>query len=83
MTSFEEASTLKKITSEGNVILLNGIIGQTEKEIYNIFKSKIIPVINSLNELKEFYKYSKKFNVNHKLTLSLRHWDKQNWNRSA
>ena len=69
LTSFEEASTLKKITSEGNVILLNGIIGQTEKEIYNIFKSKIIPVINSLNELKEFYKYSKKFNVNHKLTL--------------
>ena len=69
LTSFEEASTLKKITSEGNVILLNGIIGQTEKEIYYIFKSKIIPVINSLNELKEFYKYSKKFNVNHKLTL--------------
>ena len=69
LTSFEEAFALKKITSKGNVILLNGIIGQSEKEIYDIFKSKIIPVINSLNELKKFYKYSKKFNINHKITL--------------
>ena len=69
LTSFEEAFALKKITSKGNVILLNGIIGQSEKEIYDIFKSKIIPVINSFNELKKFYKFSKKFNINQKITL--------------
>ena len=44
LTSFEEAFALKKITSKGNVILLNGIIGQSEKKMYDIFKSKIINV---------------------------------------
>ncbi len=69
LTSYEEAIALKKITSKGNVILLNGLIGKSEKEIFNIFKNNIIPVINSLNEIKTFYTFSKKLNINHKLTL--------------
>ena len=48
LTSFEEALALKKITSKGNVILLNGIIGQSEKKIYDIFKSKISCLISIL-----------------------------------
>ena len=69
LTSYEEAITLKKITSKGNVFLLNGLIGQSEIEISNIFKYNIIPVINSLSELKIFYKFLRKLKVNHKLTL--------------
>ena len=69
LTSYEEAVALKKITSEGNVFLLNGLIGQSEIEILNIFKLNIIPVINSLSELKTFYKFSRKFTIKHKLTL--------------
>ena len=49
--------------------MLNGLIGKSEKEIFNIFKNNIIPVINSLNEIKTFYTFSKKLNINHKLTL--------------
>lgn len=69
LTSYEEAFALKKLIVKGNIFLLNGLIGQTESKIFNIFKYKIIPVINSFDELKTFYKFSKKFNISHKLTL--------------
>ena len=69
LTNYEEALALKKVTSKGNVILLNGIIGKSEREISNIFKKNIIPVINSFGEILKFYKFIKKFKVNHKVTL--------------
>ena len=41
LTSFEEAIRSKKITSKGNVILLNGIIGQSEKKFTIFLKVKL------------------------------------------
>ena len=40
VTSYEEAIALKKINATGNIIVLNGIIGLSNKEILNILKKK-------------------------------------------
>tara|TARA_B100001057_G_scaffold276101_1_gene276376 strand:- start:874 stop:1977 length:1104 start_codon:yes stop_codon:yes gene_type:complete len=69
LTSYEESIALFKLSARSNIILLNGIINLNSENIKNIFKKKIIPVINSFKELKKFHKIAKKFNSNHKITL--------------
>ena len=53
LATLEEAITIRKINSKGNVYVLNGL----ENNKLDIFKkNKIIPILTSLEELKQFIK---------------------------
>ncbi len=59
LTNLGESLKVRKECNKSNIILLNGLINLTENEIKKIFHNKIIPTINSLDELKKFYELSK------------------------
>ena len=63
LATLEEAITIRKINSKGNVYVLNGL----ENNNLDIFKKyKIIPILISLEELKQFIKskfYKTKFQI--------------------
>ncbi len=69
LNSLEETLKVRSKTSNSNIILLNGIINLSQKQIHKVLKNKIIPVINSFKEILDFYKVSKKFNLLHKVAL--------------
>ena len=69
VTSYEESIALYKLSKRSNIFLLNGIINLSNDNIKNIFKKKIVPVINSYIELKKFNSIAKKLDSNHKVAL--------------
>ncbi len=69
LTNLGESLKVRKECSKSNIILLNGLINLKENEIKKIFENKIIPTINSLDELKKFYELSKSQTPIPKVTL--------------
>ncbi len=69
LNSLEECLRVRSKTSNSNIILLNGIINLSQKQIFKIYKNKIIPVINSFKEIHKLYKVSEKFNLSYKVAL--------------
>ena len=69
LTNLDESLKVRKECSKSNIILLNGLINLKENEINQVFYNKIIPTINSLDELKKFYELSKSLNPIPKVTL--------------
>ena len=71
LTSLEESLAVRDESKNSNIILLNGIINLNENEIKKMLNFRIIPVINSLLELKKFYK---NYNESNEETIAL-HFD--------
>ena len=69
LTNLEESLKVRNQCSKSNIILLNGLINLEKNEIRKIFHKKIIPTINSLDELKKFNEISKNFSPRPKITL--------------
>tara|TARA_B100001559_G_C16477512_1_gene612094 strand:+ start:345 stop:1445 length:1101 start_codon:yes stop_codon:yes gene_type:complete len=69
LTNLGESLKVRKECSKSNIILLNGLINLKENEIKKVFHNKIIPTINSLDELKKFYELSKSLSPIPKVTL--------------
>ncbi len=69
LTNLEETLKVRQECVKSNIILLNGLINLKEDEIKKIFQNKIIPTINSLDELKKFNNVSKKLSFKPKVTL--------------
>ena len=69
LTNLEETLKVRKECSKSNIILLNGLINLKKNDIKKIFHKKIIPTINSLNELKKFNELSKKLGSRPEITL--------------
>ncbi len=67
LTSLEESIFIRQKTKNTKVILLNGVINLTKRDFYKILNFKIIPVINSFDELKKFNSFLKKTNSSHPL----------------
>tara|TARA_B100000035_G_scaffold105041_1_gene89130 strand:- start:7361 stop:8179 length:819 start_codon:yes stop_codon:yes gene_type:complete len=69
LTNLEECLRVRNECNKSNIILLNGLIDLEKDEIRKIFHKKIIPTINSLDELKKFNQISKKLIPRPKITL--------------
>ena len=60
LTSLDESILVRSESPQSNIILLNGIINLSQNEISKVFNYKIIPTINSFDELLKLYKFAKK-----------------------
>ena len=69
LTSLDETLKVRKECRKSNIILLNGLINLKTNDVKKIFHKKIIPTINSLDELKRFNKLSKNFDSRPEITL--------------
>ena len=69
LTSLDESLKVRNECKKSNIILLNGLINLEKNEIRKIFHKKIIPTINSLDELKKFNELSKSLSFKPKVTL--------------
>ncbi|MAZ46674.1 MAG: alanine racemase [Rickettsiales bacterium] len=69
LTNLEESLIVRKECSNSNIILLNGLINLDNDEIGKVFDNKIIPTINSLDELKKFHELSQNLNSKRNVTL--------------
>jgi alanine racemase len=69
LTNLSETLKIRKECNKSNIILLNGLINLRKDEINKIFHKKIIPTINSLDELKKFNQLSKNVSYRPKITL--------------
>ncbi len=69
LTNLGESLKVRKECSKSNIILLNGLINLNENDVKKVFRNKIIPTINSLDELKKFYELSKSLSPIPKVTL--------------
>ena len=67
LTSLEESIFIRQKSKNTKIILLNGIINLTKNDFYKILNFKIIPVINSFDELKKFNSFLKETNSSHPL----------------
>ena len=65
LTSLEESIFIRQKSKNTKIILLNGIINLTKNDFYKILNFKIIPVINSFDELKKFNSFFKKKQIHH------------------
>ncbi len=63
LNSISEAFFLRGISSASNIFLLNGLVNLHVNDVKKLFQKKIIPVINSIDELKDLLKLEKKINA--------------------